>query len=224
MKMATLGTPSLSTRRPAHRCTGRGHLRMVLLAFGLLTVSSRPAHSQGSSAGGAWTLPDPTDLVARAIRRIITQDKPGGLPIEDFPHRAFGREETAAAVRGYLGRTGALSAEAFGAVQAWPTARGSDSLPCAQVAGLTPVLATAPPPSAATDRCANPNALWLAITRIERGPLPHELHLWYATHFRTDTQGVVQESTYSFCERWLRVGGTWKYDGFVRVSRGVVAP
>lgn len=224
MKMATLGTPSLSTRRPAPRRTAGGQLRMVVMVFGLLTVSSRPAHSQGSGAGGAWTLPDPTDLVARAIRRIISQDKPGGLPVADFPHRAFGREETAAAIRGYLGRSASLSAEAFGAVQAWPTARGSDSLPCAHGAGLTPVAATDAPSGAATDRCANPNALWLAITRIERGPLPHEIHVWYATHFRTDAQGVVQESTYSFCERWLRVGGTWKYDGFVRVSRGVVAP
>jgi hypothetical protein len=196
---------------------------MVVLVFGLLTLCSRPARSQGASAGGAWTLPDPTDLVARAIRRIVAQDKPGGLPVAEFPHRAFGREETAAAVRSYLGRSASLPIEAFSAVQGWPTARSSDSLPCA-VAVLTPVVATAVPSGGAIDRCANPNALWLAITRIERGPLPHEIHLWYATHFRTDAQGVVQESTYSFCERWLRVGGVWKYDGFVRVSRGVVAP
>lgn len=220
MKMAILGTPSISTHSRAHRRVG-----MVVFVVGLLTVFPRPASSQGANAGGAWTLPDATDLVARAIRRIVTQDKPGGLPIADFPHRAFGREETAAAVRGYLGRSASLAVDAFGAVQGWPTARAGDSLPC-QLPMVTPVVAAVAPTGAepAVDKCANPNALWLAITRIERGPLPHELHLWYATHFRTDAQGVVQESTYSFCERWLRVGGVWKYDGFVRVSRGVVSP
>ena len=41
--------------------------------------------------------------------------------------------------------------------------------------------------------CAIPNSLWVAITKIERGDLPHELHVWYATRFRSDVQGTVQQ-------------------------------
>ena len=69
--------------------------------------------------------------------------------------------------------------------------------------------------------CDTPvNSLWLAVTRIERGELPHELHVWYTTSFASEGPTGAARQTYSFCERWLRVNGTWKYDGFVRVNSG----
>lgn len=217
MNTAKLSRPA--TRAPRRRVSVRGIAFGLMLAAGLVAVGlPRVASSQPAARSGAWGMPDPTDLVSRAIRRIVAQDKPGGVPIAEFPHRAFGREETSEAVRAYLGRGVVLAPEAFNAVQAWSTGRANDSLPCSTI-GAPPAAAPAVP-----DSCANRNALWLAITKIERGDLPHELHVWYATRFRADVQGSVQQSTYSFCERWLRVGGTWKYDGFVRVSKGVVAP
>lgn len=195
-------------------------------------------------------MPDPADLVQRAIRRIVTQDKPGGIKVADYPHRTFGHDETMAAVRAFVGRSAALTPDAFGLVQTWPNGRVDDALPCESGMVLGPAVAqsTAPaspivtsaantvatgaaaPAASATatsgpaEGCTIPNNLWLAITKIERGDLPHELHVWYATRFRSDAQGTVQSSVYSFCERWLRVGNSWKYDGFVRVAKGVVTP
>lgn len=203
---------------------------MVSRAIGLLLlVAPMPALAQAGARGAAWNMPEPADLVSRAIGRIVSQDRPGGLPIGSFANRTFGRVETANAVRAFLGQGTALPDNVFGAVQSWPSARSDDTLPCSMPATLGPPRAT---PVSLRDNmatrdslhCSDPNALWLAITKIERGPLSHELYIWYATHFRTDVQGIVQESMYSFCERWLRVGGTWKYDGFVRVSKGLVAP
>ncbi len=195
----------------------------LLLASGALLVALLPTrlHAQPvGRLGAAWTLPDPNDLLARVIRRIVTQDKPGGVPVAEYPQRAFGREETAAAVRVFAGRAVVLGPEIFADVVTWPVARAKDTLPCTSVPTITPASVSDAPPAP----CSAPNALWLAVTKLERGELPHELHVWYATRFRSDAQGSVQSSTYSFCERWLRVSGVWKYDGFVRMTKGVVAP
>lgn len=218
MNTATHRRPSANTRRQSLI-----RLWMLVLAFGALLVALRPTLLYAQPVGrlgAAWTLPDPNDLLSRVIRRIVTQDKPGGVPVAEYPQRAFGREETAAAVRAFAGRAVALSPAVFDEVNAWPVARATDTLPCASVPTVTPASLTNAPPGP----CATPNALWLAVTKLERGELPHELHVWYATRFRSDAQGSVQSSTYSFCERWLRVSGVWKYDGFVRMTKGVVAP
>ena len=238
MKIATRlrVVPQCLTRPTVGLCAA-----MFLMPLTFLAVAPGQAAAQNASRGAAWTMPEPSDLVQRAIRRIVTQDKPGGMRVADYPHRTFGHDETVAAVRAYVGRGATLAPDVFGAVQEWPNGRVTDALPCENSATLspalavsstsaTPVLATAAigPATAATsgsaEGCTIPNSLWVAITKIERGDLPHELHVWYATRFRSDVQGTVQQSVYSFCERWLRVGGTWKYDGFVRVAKGVVAP
>jgi len=212
---------TIATRRRAaslhlSRLVGGAMAAMVL---GGLAVTPRAAGAQSTARGAAWSMPDPADLVQRAIRRIVTQDKPGGINVADYPHRSFGHDETVAAVRAYAGRGVTLSPDAFGMVQTWSNGRVDDALPCDSAAVPGPAVA-----NATVTECTTPNALWVAITKIERGDLPHELHVWYATRFRSDAQGSVQSSVYSFCERWLRVGNTWKYDGFVRVAKGVVTP
>jgi hypothetical protein len=216
----TAATHSRSVHHPRPQRFARlGALLVIGAAMVVLAPSAGSAQPSGS-LGSAWSLPDPNDLMARVIRRIVTQDKPGGVPIAEYPARAFGREETAAAIRAFAGRAVVIAPDIFADVMTWPVARAKDTLPCAAGAALTPASASGTP----SQQCAAPNALWLAVTKIERGELPHELHVWYVTRFRSDAQGSVQTSTYSFCERWLRVRGVWKYDGFVRMTNGVVAP
>ena len=198
-------------------------MRLATRAIGAMMLALLPTVLPAQPVGrlgAAWSLPDPNDLMARVIHRIVTQDKPGGVPVAEYPARAFGRDETIAAVRAFAGRTVALAPEIFVDVDLWPAARARDTLPCTSVTRVSPevVLTGAPEP------CLAPNALWLAVTKLERGDLPHELHVWYATRFRSDAQGSLQNATYSFCERWLRVSGVWRYDGFVRMTKGVVAP
>lgn len=166
---------------------------------------ARPAAARAPASGGAWSMPDPADLVERVIRRIVTQDKPASVPIADFRQRAFGREATQMAVRKYLGRDVDLPASVFASVSDWPSA--VDRLP--------------PPDCAEADStCAAPSTVWLAITKFERGDLPHEMNVWYTTSFVAKPHDEIITNRYSFCERWLRVGGTWKYDGFIRVISG----
>jgi len=157
----------------------------------------------GSVRGAAWTLPDADLLVQRVYSRIVSQDKPGAVPIREYQRRFVGREITLDAVRRFSGRSADLAPSAFDAVDGW-----------ADAPKLTLPLCEGP-------ACEAPvNSLWLAITKIERGELPHEVHVWYTTSFAADGPAGPQRSTYAFCERWLRVGGGWKYDGFVRVRSG----
>lgn len=245
----------MPVRLPAARilCFRRPAFRRI--AFGLCSAitgvtMAMPLQAQGS--GSAWSLPDPNGLLTQVIRRIVTQDKPGGLPIAGYTEHTFGREETVAAVRAFTQNRAVVAPAIFSAVSEWPVAHESDAWPCAQSrtladnAASNAALANTPAPSvvspgvtspgpaslsdvaatsdSAATGCGFSNALWLAVTKVERGDLPHELHVWYATRFRTDVQGSVLSATYSFCERWLRIGGVWKYDGFVRMAKGVVAP
>lgn len=155
--------------------------------------------------GGAWSMPDPTDLVERVIRRIVTQDKPAAIPIGDFKLRAFGHEATLTAVRKYLGRDIDLPPNVYASVSSWTDA--VDKLPVPECAE-------------ADSTCAAPSTVWLAVTKFERGDLPHEMNVWYTTSFIAKPHDQIIMNRYSFCERWLRVGGTWKYDGFIRVTSG----
>ncbi|MEO7999358.1 MAG: hypothetical protein ABI852_18045 [Gemmatimonadaceae bacterium] len=172
------------------------------------SAASKPAPTRTAAApalGGAWTMPDAQDLVERVIRRIVTQDKPAAVPIADFTLRAFGREATLMAVRKYLGRDVDLPASVYASVAEW--ANAVDKLPV-------------PECIAADSTCAAPSTVWLAVTKFERGDLPHEMNVWYTTSFIAKPHDQVITNRYSFCERWLRVGGTWKYDGFIRVTSG----
>jgi hypothetical protein len=170
-----------------------------------------PIHPVSSAAtstarGAAWSLPDADALVQRVYARIVAQDKPGAVPISDYQRRFVGREATLDAVRRFVGHDVTLAPSAFNAVDGW-TDSPKLVLPLCEGPG-----------------CPAPiNSIWLAITRIERGELPHELHVWYTTAFAAEspTNGPTQQA-YAFCERWLRVGGGWKYDGFVRVATATV--
>lgn len=163
------------------------------------TVAKRPTNRAPAVSGGAWSMPDPSDLIEHVLTRIVTQDKPGAVPILQYDRRAVGRLETIEAVRKYLGRTVELSPRAFAAVEGWVDARKLELPPCEGKGCPAPV-----------------NSIWLAVTRIERGDLSHELNVWYTTTFAANA-GTPQSASYAFCERWLRVGGVWKYDGFIRV-------
>jgi len=155
--------------------------------------------------GGAWAMPDASDLVERVIRRIIAQDKPAAVPISEFKIRAFGRAATLTAVRKYLGRELELPASVYASVSDWTDA--VDKLPMPECV-------------AADSTCAPASTVWLAVTKFERGDLPHEMNVWYTTSFTAKPHDQLISSRYSFCERWLRVGGMWKYDGFIRVTSG----
>lgn len=155
--------------------------------------------------GAAWAMPDASDLVERVIRRIVTQDKPAAVPISEFRIRAFGRTATLTAIRKYLGRDLDLPASVYSSVSDWTDA--VDKLPM-------------PACAAADSTCAPTSTVWLALTKFERGDLPHEMNVWYTTSFSAQPHDQLISSRYSFCERWLRVGGTWKYDGFIRVTSG----
>jgi hypothetical protein len=150
-------------------------------------------------------MPDHIDLVERVIRRIVTQDKPGAIPIAEFKQRAFGREATLTAVRKYLGRDVDLPASVYASVAEWTDAVDKIPVPECVVADST---------------CAPPSTVWLAVTKFERGDLAHEMNVWYTTSFTAKPHDQVITNRYSFCERWLRIGGIWKYDGFIRVVSG----
>ncbi len=167
------------------------------------TVAPRTPLRTASSAprAGAWTLPDADALVQRVYSRIIAQDKPGAVPISAYTRRFFGRDATIEAVRRFAGREVTLASSAFTPVDGWADAPKLNIPPCVGPGCPAPV-----------------NSLWLAITRIERGDLPHELHVWYTTSFAAEGPSGPTQQSYAFCERWLRVGGGWKYDGFVRVA------
>ena len=161
-------------------------------------TSARPA-----APSGAWSLPDPESLVSKAIVRIITQDRPAGIPIAEYSAKRFGRAATSDAVRQYNGRP--LAPIAFAPIADWTETRALDVEPCPAVGGVG---------------CAVPSGVWVAITRIERGELPHEINLSYTTQFTAAPalEGQApQTQRYTFCERWLRVGSVWKYDGFVKM-------
>ena len=180
---------------------------LVVLAIGLpwrpAAAQARVATTRSQSPAGAWSLPDPETLISRAIVRIITQDRPAGIPIAEYSAKRFGREATNEAVRQYNGRS--LAPIAFAPIADWTDTRSLDVEPCTAVGGVG---------------CATPTGVWVAITRLERGELPHEINLSYTTQF---TAAPVLEGQppqthrYTFSERWLRVGGSWKYDGFVKM-------
>jgi hypothetical protein len=163
----------------------------------------RAVARRSAPAAGAWALPDVESLVSKAIVRIITQDRPAGIPIAEYSAKRFGRTATIDAVRQYNGRS--LDPGVFASVSDWTDTRALDVAPCPAVGGVG---------------CATPSGVWIAITRLERGDLPHEMHLWYTTQFTAAPALEGQQPQahrYTFCERWLRTGGIWKYDGFVRM-------
>ena len=164
-----------------------------------------PFLPSASQLGGAWSLPEPSVLVERVLTRIVSQDKPGAVPMSAYVRRFVGRTETIEAVRRFAGRSIELSPTAFTAVNAWTDARALDLPSCSGV--------DCPPPQ---------NSVWLAVSRIERGDLPHEVNVWYTTSFAAYSEAGVQQQRYSFCERWLRVSGAWRYDGFIRVTSGEI--
>ena len=186
-------TPAKPTRAPTTpiaRSTPR-----TIAAKEPLRVASAPAR------GAAWGLPDADALVQRVYARIVAQDKPGAVPIGNYQRRFVGREATLDAVRRFIGHDVELAPSAYTAVDGWTDAPKLQ-LPLCEGPG-----------------CPAPiNSIWLAITRIERGELPHELHVWYTTAFAAESPSGPTQQAYAFCERWLRVGGGWKYDGFVRVA------
>ena len=166
-----------------------------------------PLMPSASQLGGAWSLPEPSALIERVITRIVTQDKPGAMPMSAYVRRFFGRAETIDAVRRFAGRSIELAPSAFSAVSSWPDARKLD-LPSCIVTDI---------------ECPSPqNSVWLTVARIERGDLPHEVNVWYTTSFAAYSEAGVQQQKYSFCERWLRVSGAWRYDGFIRVTSGAI--
>lgn len=169
------------------------------------TKPTPQAPVRAPAAGGAWAMPDASDLVERVIRRIVTQDKPAAVPIADYKLKAFGKEATLMAVRKYLGRDVELPPSVYASVSGWTDA--VDKLP-------------APECAAADTTCVPASTVWLAVTKFERGDLPHEMNVWYTTSFSAKPHDQLITSRYSFCERWLRVGGTWRYDGFIRVTSG----
>jgi hypothetical protein len=167
------------------------------------TAQARATPARSQAAAGAWSLPDAESLVSKAIVRIITQDRPAGIPIAEYSAKRFGRAATSEAVRQYNGQT--LATIAFAPITDWPETRALDIDPCPAVGGVG---------------CPTPTGVWVAITRIERGELPHEINLSYTTQFTAAPalEGQLpQTNRYTFCERWLRVGGAWKYDGFVKM-------
>ena len=164
-------------------------------------VANRFEPASAASRGAAWSLPDVDALVERVYRRIVAQDKPGAVPIPSYQRKFVGREATLEAVREFAGHNVELSPSAFNAVEGWTDSPKLDIPPCIGPGCPAPI-----------------NSIWLAITRIERGELPHELHVWYTTSFAAESPSGPTQQAYAFCERWLRVGGSWKYDGFVRVA------
>lgn len=181
----------------------------ALFALGMIapwqssSAQARVPAMRPQTLAGAWSLPDPETLVSRAIFRIVSQDRPAGIPIVEYIAKRFGRAATSDAVRQYNGQ--ALAPIAFAPIADWTDTRALDVEPCPAIGGVG---------------CATPTGVWVAITRIERGELPHEINLSYTTQFTAAPalEGQLpQTNRYTFCERWLRVGGSWKYDGFVKM-------
>ena len=104
-------------------------------------------------------------MVAKAIVRIITQDRPAGIPIAVYSAKRFGRAANTEAVRQYNGRS--LDPGASAAIAEWSDTRALDVEPCPAVGGRG---------------CATPTGVWVAITRIEGGELPHDRYL--GVHWR----------------------------------------
>ena len=193
----------------ARATRGRLTAATTLVALGIVTpwhsssAQARVSAIRSQTSAGAWSLPDPETLVSRAIYRIISQDRPAGIPIAEYTAKRFGRAATSDAVRQYNGQS--LAPIAFAPIAEWTDTRALDVEPCPAIGGVG---------------CATPTGVWVAITRIERGELPHEINLSYTTQFTAAPalEGQLpQTNRYTFCERWLRVGGSWKYDGFVKM-------
>ena len=200
---------SLLTVVPSRAFRDRIAAAAVLAVLGIgapwrsVAAQARVAPVRSQTSAGAWSLPDAESLVSKAIVRIITQDRPAGIPIAEYRAKRFSRAATSEAVRQYNGQT--LPTSAFAPIADWPETRALDVEPCPSVGGAG---------------CATPTGVWVAITRIERGELPHEINLSYTTQFTAAPalEGQLpQTNRYTFCERWLRVGGSWKYDGFVKM-------
>lgn len=194
-----------ATTSHVHAQAGRGTASQTKPPTPKAAAKAATTPARSAAPGGAWTMPDYSDLVERVIRRIVTQDKPAAVPIGDFKQRAFGREATLSAVRKYLGRDIELPSSVYASVSEWTDAVDKIAVPECLAADST---------------CAPPSTVWLAVTKFERGDLPHEMNVWYTTSFVAKPHDQVITNRYSFCERWLRVGGTWKYDGFIRVTSG----
>lgn len=164
--------------------------------------NAAPKATRASSAA-AWSLPDPDQLISRVFTRIVTQDRPNAIPIANYTQKLIGKSETLAALRQFTGRTVELRPAAFQPVAGWTEESRANYHPCIG------------------ETCESPtNSVWLAVTRIERGELSHEIHVWYTTSFASEGPTGAARESYSFCERWLRRNGEWKYDGFVRVDVG----
>ncbi|WP_411279360.1 hypothetical protein [Gemmatimonas sp.] len=200
---------SLFTVVPSRVIRDRVTTAVALVVFGVggpwhsIGAQTRVVTARSQAPSGAWSLPDPESLISRAIIRIITQDRPAGIPIAEYSAKRFGRTATTDAVRHYNGQS--LAPIAFGPITDWSDTGALDIEPCPAVGGVG---------------CANPTGVWVAITRLERGELSHEINLSYTTQFTAAPalEGQVpQTHRYTFCERWLRVGGAWKYDGFVKM-------
>ncbi len=200
---------SLLTVLPSRTLRDRCTVAAALVVLGIggpwrsVAAQARGATARSQAPAGAWSLPEPESLVSRAIVRIITQDRPAGIPIAEYSAKRFGRAATSEAVRQYNGQS--IEAIAFAPIADWTDTSALDVEPCPAVGGVG---------------CATPTGVWVAITRIERGELPHEINLSYTTEFTAAPalEGQTPQShRYTFCERWLRVGSTWKYDGFVKM-------
>ena len=198
--VATPTTKATSTSSPK-RATTSAKTRSEGTASRTADVANRFEPAAASSRGAAWSLPDADALVERVYRRIVAQDKPGAVPIPEYQRKFVGRDATLEAVREFAGHNVELSPSAFNAVEGWTNASKLDIPPCIGPGCPAPI-----------------NSIWLAITRIERGELPHEVHVWYTTSFAAESPSGPTQQAYAFCERWLRVGGSWRYDGFVRVA------
>ena len=210
MSRIEVAQPTPERRARTRTMSARGMPgRSVRLAGALLCVTSALSAQRGPSAVArsstvarvsAWSLPEPNELIERVFTRIVTQDKPGAMPIAQFERRTFGRKETVDALEEFLGHSVDLAPRAFSAVDGWNDARKLDLPPC--VDASCPITV---------------NAVWLAVTKIEKGATPNVLHVWYATRFAANVGGTSQRQSYAFCERWVRVDNAWKYEGFIKV-------
>ncbi len=186
----------------------RQRTRAAIALFGTMLCVASPLSAQrasgagvrGSAGGSAWLLPEPNELIERVFTRIVTQDKPGAMPIAQFERRAIGRKETIDALEEFAGRAVDLTPRAFSAVDGWKDARKLDLPVCEDLSCPVTV-----------------NSVWLAVTKIEKGATPNVLHVWYATRFAANVGGTSQRQAYAFCERWVRVDNAWKYEGFIKV-------
>lgn len=210
MSLMEVAQPTAERRAPTRGVAAYSMPRCSLLIVGtLLCVTSALSAQRGPNAAArvsavarvsAWSLPEPNELIERVFTRIVTQDKPGAMPIGQFERRTVGRKETVDALEEFLGHSVDLAPSAFSAVDGWNDARKLDLPPCEDVSCPITV-----------------NAVWLAVTKIEKGATPNVLHVWYATRFVANVGGTSQRQSYAFCERWVRVDNAWKYEGFIKV-------